>query len=98
MIVLDVLVTALSHVAASGIPDPAPVQPPGTEGFITGMGWLKWGGFALGVVALIVAGVMIMFARQRGEGHDMLQKIGMPVVGVVVVSAAGGIVGALLGG
>ena len=98
MTVLEVLVSAITAVPAAPIPDPAPVQPPGTEGFNTAMGWLKWGGFALGVVALFVGGAMLMFASRNGEGHDMLRKIGMPVVGVVVISAASGIVGALMGG
>lgn len=89
---VDVLNTFIA-----AVPNPDPVQPPGTEGFITIMGWVKWGGFAVAVVALIAAAVMMMIGRSRGEGGEHVGKLAMVLVGVVIIGAAAGLVGVLVG-
>lgn len=81
----------------AGIPDPAPVQPPGTEGLLSIMGWAKWVALAICVVGLIVAGAMMAIQSRRGEGGEHAGKIGMALGGVIVISAAGALVGFLMG-
>ncbi|MCD2444328.1 hypothetical protein LQ757_18765 [Agromyces sp. SYSU K20354] len=84
---------------AADLPDPAPVQPPGTDGLITIMGWLKWVGFFAAIAALIIGAIMIMFATNRGEGmQDALMRIGRPILAVIVIAASTGLVGLLMGG
>ena len=77
-------------------PDPAPVQPPGTDGFVTIMGWVKWVALAVCIIGLIVAGAMMAVQSRRGEGGEHVGKIGMALAGVIVISAAATLVGFLV--
>ena len=79
------------------IPDPTPVQPPGTEGLLDIMGWVKWIALAICIIGLIVAGAMMAVQSRRGEGGEHAGKIGMALGGVIVISAAGALVGFLMG-
>ena len=79
----------------TGIPDPAPVQPPGTDGLSTILGWVKWVALAVCVMGLIVAGALMAVQSRRGEGGEHVGKIGMALGGVVVISAAASLVGFL---
>lgn len=80
----------------AGVPDPAPVQPPGTEGLVSIMGWVKWVALAICVIGLVVAGAMMAIQSRRGEGGEHAGKIGMALGGVIVISAAGALVGFLM--
>lgn len=100
MAVLDTILTASHDLAAfipAQIPDPAPVQPPGTEGFLSIMGWAKWVALALCIMGLVAAGAMMSWQSRRGEGGEHVGKIGMALGGVIVISAAGALVGFLMG-
>ena len=88
---------SITGAAIAAIPDPAPVQPPGTEGLISIMGWVKWVALAICVIGLIVAGAMMAVQSRRGEGGEHAGKIGMALGGVIVISAAGALVGFLMG-
>ena len=79
----------------TGVPDPAPVQPPGTEGLSAILGWAKWVALAVCVLGLIAAGALMAVQSRRGEGGEHLGKIGMALGGVVVISAASALVGFL---
>ena len=85
--------TALGIVSA--VPDPAPVQPPGTDGLSTILGWAKWVALAVCVLGLITAGALMAIQSRRGEGGEHVGKIGMALGGVVVISAAASLVGFL---
>ena len=74
------------------VPDPNPVQPPGTEGFTSIMGWAKWVALAVCVLGLIAAGALMAIQSRRGEGGEHVGKIGMALGGVIVISAAGSLV------
>ena len=77
------------------LPDPDPVQPPGTEGFNDVMGWGKWVALAICILALFAAGAMMGIQSRRGEGGEHVGKIGMALGGVIVISAAAALVGFL---
>ena len=77
------------------LPDPDPVQPPGTEGFNDVMGWGKWVALAVCILALFAAGAMMGIQSRRGEGGEHVGKIGMALGGVIVISAAAALVGFL---
>ncbi|MDR7184605.1 hypothetical protein J2X85_001628 [Microbacterium trichothecenolyticum] len=95
--VLDATAATVVHLAGS-IPDPDPVQPPGTEGAVTVLAWLKWIGYVVVAGAIVVGGILIAVSFRRGEGHDALPKILWPCVGAVVIGAGASIVAALMGG
>lgn len=78
------------------LPDPDPVQPPGTEGFNDVMGWGKWVALAVCILALFAAGAMMGIQSRRGEGGEHVGKIGMALGGVIVISAAAALVGFLV--
>lgn len=80
----------------ASVPDPAPIQPPGTEGLVSIMGWVKWVALAICVIGLVVAGAMMAIQSRRGEGGEHAGKIGMALGGVIVISAAGALVGFLM--
>ena len=77
------------------LPNPDPVQPPGTEGFNDVMGWGKWVALAICILALFAAGAMMGIQSRRGEGGEHVGKIGMALGGVIVISAAAALVGFL---
>lgn len=92
------LTTAAAAVdVVSALPDPAPVQPPGTGGFITVMGWGKWVALAICILCLVGVGVYMAVPSRRNEGGEHIGKIGLVLGGVIVISAAGALVGFLSG-
>jgi len=93
------ILATVANVAAQlfgAVPNPDPIQPPGTEGFTAIMGWVKWVALAVCVIGLIVAGAMMAVQSRRGEGGEHVGKIGMALGGVVVISAAASLVGFLM--
>ena len=72
-----------------------PAQPPGTGGIQTIIGWLAWIATALGVVGIIIVGVTMFFQNRRGEGGEAAGKLGWVLAGLVLITAASAIVGAL---
>lgn len=85
------------YMTLADVPNPPSQQPPGTEGLVTIMGWAKWVALAVLVVALIAAGVMFAVRARRGDGAEGIGHVGMVLAGVIVVSAAGTMVGFLAG-
>ncbi|WP_270973910.1 TrbC/VirB2 family protein [Trueperella pyogenes] len=72
-----------------------PAQPPGTEGIQTIIGWVAWIATALGVVGIIIVGITMFFQNRRGEGGEAAGKLGWVLAGLVLITAASAIVGAL---
>jgi len=83
-----------SHVLAD-VPNPTPVQPPGTDGVNTILGWMMWGGFAVAVGALIAVGILVALSLGRGEGGHVSGKVLMPLLGAIIIGAASGMIGLL---
>lgn len=79
----------------TALPNPDPVPPPGTEGFVDIMGWARWVALAICILGLVAAGAMMAIQSRRGEGGEHVGKIGMALGGVIVISAAGALVGFL---
>ena len=82
----------------AGVPDPGSGQaPPGAEGFISILSWVKWISLGVCVLGLMVAGATMAIQSRRGEGGEHMSKIGMVLAGVIVISAAASLVGFLVG-
>lgn len=83
---IDVAADALTLAV---VPDPGTGSaPPGAEGFISILEWVKWVALGICVVGLMVAGATMAIQSRRGEGGEHLGKLGMVLAGVVVISAA----------
>lgn len=87
----DVLATVPQQVIAQ-VPDPDPIQPPGTEGFTSIMGWAKWVALAVCVLGLFAVGALMAIQSRRGEGGEHVGRLGMALGGVIIISAAGALV------
>lgn len=76
--------------ALASVPDPSPVQPPGADGLNLVLNWVLWIALALGVLAFIVAGVMMMLASQgrMQSGGQHTATLGWVAAGLIVISAA----------
>jgi hypothetical protein len=79
----------------ASLPVPRPIQPPGTGDISTVMGWVMWLGLALCILGLIAAGAMMAVNSRRGEGGEHAGRIGMVMGGVIVIGAAGALIGFL---
>lgn len=87
---------AVAVEVTASLPDPDPVQPPGTGGIATAMGWLKWVALAVCIIGLLVAGAMMAIQSRRGEGGEHAGKIAWALGGVIVISAATSLVAFLV--
>lgn len=81
----------------ANLPNPQPIQPPGTGDISTVMGWVMWLGLALCILGLVVAGALMAINHQRGDGGQHAGRVGMSLAGVIVIGAAGAIIGFLAG-
>lgn len=93
----DVATYAAQILPRAEVPDPGAEQPPGTEGISTILGWLKWGGLSVCIAGLMIAGALMAIKSQRGDGGDTTGRIGMALVGVIIISAGASLVGFLAG-
>ena len=84
-------------VLPAGLPNPDPVQPPGTGAISDVLGWAKWVALAVCILGLFAAGAMMAVQSRRGEGGEHVGRIGMSLMGVIVISAAVALVGFLSG-
>lgn len=85
-------------VAAPGIPDPGDGQAP--PGFGTAfediMGWVKWVALGLVVLGLIIIGALMAINSRRGEGGELLGRLGWAMAGACVIAGAVSLVGFLV--
>lgn len=72
-----------------------PAQPPGTGNIQTIIGWVAWIGTTLGVVGIIVVGITMFFQNRRGESGEAAGRLGWVLGGLILITAASAIVGAL---
>jgi hypothetical protein len=72
------------------------VAPPGSEGLVTIVNWVAWVAVTLCVVAVMVAGIGMLFASRRGEGGEQASKLGWVLAGSIVIGGASALVGAVV--
>ena len=77
------------------MPHVTSTRPPGAGKFETVLAWSKWVSLGVCVLGLIAAGAVMAFQSRRGEGSEHLSKVGMALMGVVIISAASSLVNLL---
>lgn len=92
MTVIAELVTTLGPVFTAPYCLPAEA----TNALDTAKFWTQTVAVALAVVALIMVGIGMFFQHRRGDGGEMLKALGWWIAGVVLISAAAGIVSIFL--
>jgi hypothetical protein len=97
---------AIGHIAAqhqpglaAGVPNPAPVAPPGLSGRVsTLLAWWKWGALVAGVFGLIGCGAMMAIGRRNRSNLAADGATGIPWVlaGLTLIALSSGIVGVFM--
>ena len=90
----------MNHVYAAVLaaPSPSSAAPPGSEHFMTLLGWTAWGASIAGVIGFIAVAIGMMVSHTRGTGGTTGEhgaKFAMVAAGCVVAAAAGPIATAL---
>ena len=70
-------------------------EPPGTAGIDTVLGYAAWIAFGVAALGLITAGVRLALSRS-GQTQQAVERIGVVLIAVILISASVGIVTALL--
>lgn len=79
---------------SAGVPVPGdPEAPPGFDRVEDIMGWVKWGCLGLLVVAMMIAGARVGFGGRHGDGNEHAGRVGSILIGVMIVGAAGALIG-----
>lgn len=77
--------------------NPTPTAPPGVEDMVSMViGWLMWAGWAAVIVGFIVAGIMLVISNDRGMGNENVKKVGLVIVGAILIASALTLANALL--
>lgn len=95
-IALTALSTATNTLIAADITVPAPVQPPGTAGLITVLGWGAWIVTLVCIAGIFAVAAKMAFSHRRGEGSEAVGQLGWVMGACVLIAAAGPIVNVLL--
>lgn len=78
-------------------PTPGQVQPPGTEGLTTMLGWGGWLVSFVCVAGILIVAAMMALKHRRGEGGgEAMGALGWVLGACVLGSAAGPIASALI--
>ena len=90
----------MNHVYAAVLAAPSPTStaPPGSEYFLTFLGWALWGVTIVGVVGFLAVGGGMMISHTRGTGGTTGEhgaKFAMVAAGCIVAAFAGPIATAL---
>jgi hypothetical protein len=84
---------------AAGLPDPAPVAPPGLSGDVnTLLAWWKWGALVAGIFGLVGCGAMMALGRRNRSSLAADGATGIPWVlaGLTLIALSSGIVGVFM--
>ena len=87
-------INGASHLSAfaADLPDPDPVQPPGTSNVTTVLGWAKWVCLAVCILAIFAAGAMMAVQSRRGEGGENVARLGWIMGGVIIISGGASLI------
>ncbi len=94
--VLSTLSTAKDTLILADISPPNSVQPPGTAGLMTVMGWVSWGVTFLCIIGIFLVAGKMAFSHRRGEGSEAVGQLGWVMGACVLIAAAGPIVNVLI--
>ena len=94
--VVTAMATAKDTLILAGIKVPVPVQPPGTAGLLTVLGWGAWIVTLACIGGIFAVAGKMAFAHRRGEGSEAVGQLGWVMGGCVLIAAAGPIVNVLL--
>lgn len=87
----------LAGTATAAAPTPGQVQPPGTEGLTTMLGWGGWLVSFVCVAGILIVAAMMALKHRRGEGGgEAMGALGWVLGACVLGSAAGPIASALI--
>jgi hypothetical protein len=84
---------------AAGLPNPAPVAPPGLSGDVnTLLAWWKWGALVAGIFGLVGCGAMMAIGRRNRSSLAADGATGIPWVlaGLTLIALSSGIVGVFM--
>ena len=84
---------------AAGLPNPAPVAPPGLSDDVnTLLAWWKWGALVAGVFGLVGCGAMMAIGRRNRSSLAADGATGIPWVlaGLTLIALSSGIVGVFM--
>lgn len=94
---LALAATVLTGSAYAAAPTPGQVQPPGTEGLTTMLGWGGWLVSFVCVAGILIVAAMMALKHRRGEGGgEAMGALGWVLGACVLGSAAGPIASALI--
>ena len=79
----------------SAIPTPTPEAPPGAQKFLIILNWASWAGLVICVLGVISVGIAMAINWQRNEGGEHAKRLGIVLLGAVLIGAASGIVAAV---
>jgi uncharacterized membrane protein HdeD (DUF308 family) len=95
--VAPALTVLLAAPAQSAAPTPGNVQPPGTEGLTTMLGWGGWLVSFVCVAGILIVAAMMALKHRRGEGGgEAMGALGWVLGACVLGSAAGPLANALI--
>jgi hypothetical protein len=88
---------AVAGPASAAAPTPGQVQPPGTQGLTTMLGWGGWLVSFVCVAGILIVAAMMALKHRRGEGGgEAMGSLGWVLGACVLGSAAGPIASALI--
>ena len=87
---------ASSTLLAADINVPASVQPPGTAGLLTVLGWGAWIVTLVCIAGVFAVAAKMAFSHRRGEGGEAVGQLGWVMGACVLIAAAGPIVNLLV--
>ena len=79
------------------LPNPDPVQPPGTDAISTILGWAKWIGLVMAIFGIIIVAIIMSVSSRRGEGQQNLGTLGFIFMAVVMIGASTAVIGFISG-
>ena len=83
--------------ASAAVPNPGSVQPPGTQGLTTMLGWGGWLVSFVCVAGILIVAAMMALKHRRGEGGgEAMGSLGWVLGACVLGSAAGPLANALI--
>lgn len=79
--------------SAIALPNPHPVAPPGSDGFLDAMNIVAWVCFWLCIVAVMGGGAYLGFGAFTGREMTGGKVVALSIVGAIIIGSASAIVG-----